>query len=147
MNPILSFILCVLCSSAFSLTIDEVAGPWTVDVEATASLLETQFRQMGAEDKQIAIAMEELKKESINKFFAFTSQTISTYQEQDGAQTQKEDDPVIGLTTDQERLILEIKKGKMALRLRGGRLEVELLAADVPGGTVSFVLKRAAPKP
>jgi hypothetical protein len=145
-KKVIYFVLLAVCGNAYALTIDEIAGPWTTDMEATLPLLEAQCRKLvpDADDKRVADLVEPLKTRAANTVFEFTSKTILSYKEQDGAKTESENLQVAGLTTDQEALILDCKEIKLALRLRGDRLEMGMHVGPEKEQTLTFILKRPA---
>jgi hypothetical protein len=156
MKFLLSLILGAVCASAYSLTIDDVAGKWMVDVEASVAMQEAQIRKIAphADDKTIADMLEAVRKESANGVVEFTGKAVSTYKEVDGAKTENEDTPVVGVATDQEALVLDCQKAHIVLRLRGDRLEMGMYTGDDVDQMLSIILKRAdaaaappAPKP
>jgi hypothetical protein len=144
MKAALSLILCAVCASAQALTVDELAGPWVMDVEASVPLLEAQFRKQGMDDERIATLLAPMKTEAPYRFFEFGAETVSSYQERDGTRSPKDELRIDSLTPDQETLVFVIKETKVVLRLRGDKLEMESHEGADPDMVVTFILKRPA---
>jgi hypothetical protein len=129
MKSLYSLILCALCASAFSLTADQVAGSWVVDVEATAPLREAAIRKQVppvTDAKQIAAEMETWRKETSTRVVEFTAQTVTVFKNQDGAKTKVLELKVTLGKPDQKALVLTCDDDtKVTLTPHGDGLEMK----------------------
>lgn len=153
MKTLLSLILCALCASAFSLTIGDCQGRWTIDIEASWPQLEAFFRQQAPPDTSadaLAARMAEFKQDMVDRFFEFTEKTVSTYRREDGAKVKNEELQVTGLTAEPEALTIATKEVMMKLTKRGDQLVMlssEVTEPGVQGKSFTIILKRAADEP
>jgi hypothetical protein len=150
MKSILSLILWAVCASAFSMTMDGIAGSWVVDVEATAPLREASIRRQGPpvkDEQQIAAELATWRKETSIRFIEFAAQTVSILKtDREGTMTliQEFQITVVG-RTDQKSLVLTSKDATLTMQMKGGLLEMEIKSEKMD--PIIWILKRAEAKP
>jgi hypothetical protein len=144
MKSLLPLVLWAICASAYSLTIDEIAGKWVVDIDATMSLMKEQYRKKmppGMDENGLAMQIEPRRGMLANRIFEFAPQTILVHQERDGAMMDEQNITITSKIADKDALIVEcqiprlktdsettkqeVQNIKLVLRLRGDRLEMD----------------------
>lgn len=164
MKTILPLVLWAVCASAWSLTINEIAGKWVVDMKATWPQLEPQFRldflkalPGGVDGAALDAKMEEIRHDMADRVIEITEKKVSVYRRDENAKGHNEDIEITSLTADKETLTITSsivgKEITLTMSRRGDLLVMESHTAIGLGGqvrTTTIILKRpaaAAPAP